>query len=357
MKTRSLPKRRDKSSSASPPRPRVLFETPLSPPGATDTESISGSTTKQQVIAEHLWKQLAEDIEAEGGIAEFSGSTQKLAILLNRRPGLYGKRGSTLREPIRKKVYRWQGFHREGTYAQKVLSKYQVKSSYHRKQEEAQKRKKLPRKATSKCVVVQHTSPGRIFHRQPNKTKKNTTNSSAAPAEAAFVEDEDEDEDDNTSLSDSDESRSCGSIHSVSSILQQHKNKKPRLQRKQEQQSSSTLDDLLSAVASLNISSSLPTTPGAANCKNKRKSPPSRSQVLPYSSPRPAQRIKSNMPPTKEREPKKLPAGTGTMFDTGHKLARDEIHFMSPVSCCSSRTDHPFYAAPANNNRSNLCEY
>ena len=324
MKTRCLPKRRAKASSITPPRPRVLFAS------SGDTQSVSScgaetSTSNRKELTEHLWRQLAEDIEAEGGISAFVGSSQKLASLLNQRPGLYGNRGDEIREPIRKKVYRWQQFNKENTYANKVLSKYQVKSAFHRKQEELQKRKSLSSggKKNETKSVVQNSTPGRLPYRQPNnKTTATRRSTTSAPKTAAFGKEDDrdkEDTNDSYSLSSSSSSSSSGnsggsSIHSVSSIPQQkRKNKKPRLQGLQQ---SSEVDNLLSsAVASLlNISSSVPS---ATKNSNKRKSPPSSKKTLVQPSPsRPAQQFK--MPPTKVPAGKRLPDdGTGTTIDSG----------------------------------------
>ena len=311
MKTRCLPKRRAKASSISPPRPRILFAS------SGDTQSVSGSpTSNRKEFTEHLWRQLAEDIEAEGGIAAFVGSSQKLAFLLNQRPDLYGNRGDEIREPIRKKVYRWQQFNKENTYANKVLSKYQVKSAFHRKQEELQKRKSLSSggKKNETKSVVQNSTPGRLPYRQPNNKNNNKTTATrrstpSAEVTAAFVDKEDNDSYSLSSSSLSSSGNSGGSsIHSVASIPQQQTNKKPRLQRRQK---SSEVDDLLSlAVASLlNISSTAP-----SSAAKKRKSPPSSKTLVQSSPSRPAQQIK--MPPTKVPAGKKLPDGTGTTIDS-----------------------------------------
>lgn len=84
-----------------------------------DGESVVGSRStrfaSRQKLPGSTLKQLAEDIEHAGGIVEFdNGLTQGLNVLLDLRTygdsdlNIYGKRGSKLRERVRKKVAKWR---------------------------------------------------------------------------------------------------------------------------------------------------------------------------------------------------------------------------------------------------------
>lgn len=88
-------------------------------PDSRHGESVVGSRSTRFASREKLpgstLKQLAEDIERAGGIVDFDhGLTQGLNVLLDLRTygesdlNIYGKRGSKLRERVRKKVAKWR---------------------------------------------------------------------------------------------------------------------------------------------------------------------------------------------------------------------------------------------------------
>ena len=122
------------ASLSSPPRPKSN----VPPATYSDTKSVSTASTsassrRRDELPQHILKQLAKDIEANGGIATFGGTSHKLAKLLDRRSDLYGRRAEKIRVRIQKKVYRWQELNKAGTYAERVLSKFKVQSAANRK--------------------------------------------------------------------------------------------------------------------------------------------------------------------------------------------------------------------------------
>lgn len=106
-----------------------------------DNQSVGNASTSSSKRSYSLFPfqqglELCELIEANGGIATFGGTSQKLARLFDELPGLpFGVRGDPIRTTARKKVQDWQRYKREGTYKQKVLDHYGVKSSEERRKE------------------------------------------------------------------------------------------------------------------------------------------------------------------------------------------------------------------------------
>ena len=93
--------------------------------------SASTSTTNTRGIRLHVKKQLAEDIEAGGGIQYFAGSKQNLAQLLNQKASEiedhpYGQRGDKVRRQITQLVGRWKTKHIQGIYVSEVLNPWKI---------------------------------------------------------------------------------------------------------------------------------------------------------------------------------------------------------------------------------------
>ena len=102
-------------------------------PEAVETESVSSNRGVQL----HIQKQLAEDIEAHGGIEEFIGSDNTLYYLLEHlvatnpiSKSIYkdntSEEGKRHRQKIQTLVYTWQKNHQEGEYESKVLNKFGI---------------------------------------------------------------------------------------------------------------------------------------------------------------------------------------------------------------------------------------
>jgi hypothetical protein len=94
--------------------------------------SVASSTT-QRGVRLHIKKQLAEDIESNGGIQHFVGSSnQNLYFLLKRKfeedPDVhpYGKRGDVIRKQIRRLVNTWIQKDNEGKYISEVLHPWRI---------------------------------------------------------------------------------------------------------------------------------------------------------------------------------------------------------------------------------------
>ena len=88
------------------------------------------STIRRTRLPLHVQKQLARDIEENGGIAHFDGQNQRLSKLLDRLSeghSLYGDRADPIRKKLRKKVYTWIVLDREGQYVSQVLNPWRIR--------------------------------------------------------------------------------------------------------------------------------------------------------------------------------------------------------------------------------------
>lgn len=104
----------------------------------TDTQSVTSSVTstasRRERLPLHVQKQLARDIESNGGIKHFSGfnSTKNLYHLLQKRVGdaenPYGNRGDPIRTKLTKKVNHWVRLEKEGKYVSAVLYPWQIEN-------------------------------------------------------------------------------------------------------------------------------------------------------------------------------------------------------------------------------------
>lgn len=103
-------------------------------------------------------KQLAEDIEENGGIQNLIGSKHTLRRLLDKHPERYGNQTDPLRTKIRNKVYKWQQKHKEGKYASDVLNALEVKSAANRAKEKKKSQRKSPARPKPQPVVVDDIS-------------------------------------------------------------------------------------------------------------------------------------------------------------------------------------------------------
>ena len=71
--------------------------------------SVSSTTSRRERLPGHLLSQLGADINEKGGIIKFGlEAEQALAELCDKRPELYGPRGSRTRYRVGKKVDRWK---------------------------------------------------------------------------------------------------------------------------------------------------------------------------------------------------------------------------------------------------------
>lgn len=102
---------------------------------ADDDNSVSiASATSQRGergVRPHIKKQLAIDIETNGGIKAFAGhNNQNLYKLLQSKvtedDNPYGNRGDPIRTKLRKVVNRWTQFDREGKYVSEILNPWRI---------------------------------------------------------------------------------------------------------------------------------------------------------------------------------------------------------------------------------------
>ncbi|MEL6629331.1 MAG: hypothetical protein AAFQ92_27735 [Bacteroidota bacterium] len=78
-------------------------------------------------MPDHILKQLAIDIETNGGLSRFTTEkNHNLYYLLNQRKHLYGERGGPLRAVLRRRIHSWKRKHKEGTYISKVLTPWGI---------------------------------------------------------------------------------------------------------------------------------------------------------------------------------------------------------------------------------------
>jgi hypothetical protein len=120
-------------------RPSTL-QTPGSAASVLSETSVSTTTSARRTkLPVHLLSQLAEHIEAYGGIETHTGKANTVARLLNHlgdidpvNRSLYKGIGDPLRKRISQKVWRWQKASTEGRYETEVLQAYNVKPARER---------------------------------------------------------------------------------------------------------------------------------------------------------------------------------------------------------------------------------
>lgn len=128
-RTAFKPKRHDSNSNNEVARSFIIM--------ADDSQSISASvassTTTQRGVRIHIKKQLAEDIESNGGIQHFAGNNQHLYHLLQSRIGEddnpYGLRGDPIRTQLRAVVRHWLRKDKEGKYVSDILNPWRILQS------------------------------------------------------------------------------------------------------------------------------------------------------------------------------------------------------------------------------------
>jgi hypothetical protein len=99
----------------------------------TASVSSASTATTHRGIRLHVKKQLAQDIESNGGIQHFAGQNNRnLYHLLQRKADgdpddhPYGKRGDTIRKQLRQQVYRWIAKDKTGQYVSEILNPWQI---------------------------------------------------------------------------------------------------------------------------------------------------------------------------------------------------------------------------------------
>ena len=133
----------------------VATKPPKSPhlksPGLSETAddssvlSIASSTASRPGLSFHIQKQLATDIESNGGIGAFHKKkvSQDVCKFLDTQDNpIYGKRGDPRRSQIQQHIKRWKRLDREGTSAERVLNRFQVKSAANLRVEQRAKKTK-----------------------------------------------------------------------------------------------------------------------------------------------------------------------------------------------------------------------
>ncbi len=181
--TRSKPTRQPKRQVAASPspskRPKAASRTPSSAsrknkvvatkpikspelklPGILDSQtledssvlSIASSTASRPGLSFHIQKQLAKDIESNGGIGVFRKQkvSQAVCKFLDKQDNpIYGVRGDPLRSQLQQYIKRWKRLDREGTYAEKVLNKFTVQSAANQRAAERNKTAKQSKESSS----------------------------------------------------------------------------------------------------------------------------------------------------------------------------------------------------------------
>jgi hypothetical protein len=122
-------------------------QTQQTPSSAVSVASVASETSRSTTtsarsrnpLPNHLQSQLAEDIEAYGGIQTHIGKSNSCYHLLNHlihqdpvALALYKDNRHPIRRKISQKVYRWQKKYEEGTYEEEVLKPFNVKPASQR---------------------------------------------------------------------------------------------------------------------------------------------------------------------------------------------------------------------------------
>lgn len=96
------------------------------------------SSVTQRGVRIHVKKELAREIESQGGIQHFAGNNQNLYRLLQSRvheeDNPYGNRGDPIRRQLRSLVQYWVQKEKEGKYVSEVLNPWKIVQSKHRMQ-------------------------------------------------------------------------------------------------------------------------------------------------------------------------------------------------------------------------------
>ena len=109
----------------------------------TSQESSVASSARRERIALHIQKQLATDIEENGGIDYFVGenNNQRFSQLLDERSeeedNPYGLRGNPFREKLWKKAQYWSKLQKKGKYIEKILNPWGIVQYSARQSEQA----------------------------------------------------------------------------------------------------------------------------------------------------------------------------------------------------------------------------
>jgi hypothetical protein len=153
----------------------------FSPPSGDESDSISACTgdSRYKSIRPSILKQLAEDIEANGGIGAFiktdkTAKDQRLCRLLNQDEDTYGKRGDPLRRDLQNKCNYWIKLFQKGRYSEKVLKRYEVLSFEAREALNKQETKKKDSKEDSESLSSSSSSSLSSVE-DTKKTAENTT--------------------------------------------------------------------------------------------------------------------------------------------------------------------------------------
>jgi hypothetical protein len=144
---------------------------------ADDSQSVASSITSTRGVRDHIKKQLATDIEANGGIQFFAGNDNKrLYHLLQERvddvDNPYGPRAGPLRTKLRRLVNTWKGLDNEGRYVSQILNPWQIVQF-------SALNKPLPQRFLSPTRPQRHRSQSNI-----SQSSSDSGSSVAAPAAA-----------------------------------------------------------------------------------------------------------------------------------------------------------------------------
>ena len=121
-----------------------------------EDNSIGGETVS---TLRRIQKQLARDIEENGGIAHFAGHNQRLAQLLDRKSDdeghtRYGERADPIRKKLQKKVYSWIVLDREDKYIGQVLNPWRIRQWSARNTSKTKTRSSSKRQAAAAAAAV-----------------------------------------------------------------------------------------------------------------------------------------------------------------------------------------------------------
>jgi hypothetical protein len=143
---------------------------------ASDLDSVYtsfDSSPGRSKLPWHLKAQLAEDIEAFGGIQKLdNGKNKTLSTeILDKRPDLYKLYSDPIRLPITKLVYTWIEKSRKGKYIDGVLAKFDV-TPYHLREQSSQTLQTLPTLPTPPTSPQSSSAATRVISPSPQSVIK-----------------------------------------------------------------------------------------------------------------------------------------------------------------------------------------
>ena len=156
-----------------------------SPAGSVRSVASTSSSRKKPAIRsnsagppEVVQRELLEDIEAGGGLTALSASKFGLRDLCDKKPDVFGERGTELREQLRQKVRHWKSL-KEEEYQNEVLAPLQVLP--HKYRQNSQQKKAPPPPPSTPSTTTNKAASKKSGSKKSTKQKESTVPAHSSP--------------------------------------------------------------------------------------------------------------------------------------------------------------------------------